>query len=69
MNTEELTEDQNETELYVAISPEGFCYGRGKNEEEAVDQAVENWKSKWGGDAEPIPEFTVKVDDGFGYDE
>jgi hypothetical protein len=53
---------------YVAISPEGYCYGRGLSEEEAEENAEENWKNKWGGDADPMPEFTVKIDDGE-YDE
>lgn len=48
---------------YVAISPEGYLYGTGKNPEEALENAQNSWSEKWGGDADPMPEFTVKEDD------
>jgi hypothetical protein len=55
-------------EQKVAISPEGYLYGRGCTKKEAEERAIKNWIIKWGGDADPVPEFTVKIDDGE-YDE
>lgn len=53
---------------YVAISPEGYLYGRGDTEKIAEEIAIKNWNEKWNGNADPVPEFTVKLDDGL-YDE
>jgi len=53
---------------YGAVSHEGFLYGRGESEIEAEENGIEAWENKWGGDADPVPEFDIKEDDGI-YDE
>lgn len=47
---------------YVAISPEGYLYGRGVTEDDALQDAVDNWAEKW--PSESTPEFLIKPDDG-----
>lgn len=46
---------------YMAMSPEGHCYGRGATADEAKGNAIESWGSKRGGDCGEMPEFVVKI--------
>lgn len=52
-------------EVFVAISPEGYLYGVGETELDAEEKAIETWLYKWGSDAYPMPDFIIKVDDGY----
>lgn len=63
MKNSKLTAEVGQEYKYVAVSPEGYVYGFGDDMETARKMAENNWKEKWGGDAEPMPEFDVKEDD------